>query len=152
MDRRTAAAATVGSGFTLIELVLVLAVIAVAAAVVGPVIGRTTEGLRARMEVTGFAATLRHAREQAVTTQRPHRVEVNPADHRMTVIADEEDVRLTRALAPSLTVEANPPPALTVRFEPHGVASGGDFRLASGGAVYTVNVEPLTGRVRISRP
>jgi general secretion pathway protein H len=152
MERRTAPAGTpVAPGFTLIELVLVLFVIALAAAVAGPVIGRTAEGMRMRTEVAGFSATLRHAREQAVATQRPHRVEINPGEHRMSIIADESDVRLTRSLARQLTVEAIPPPALTVSFEPHGVSSGGDFRLGTGSLVYLVSIDPLTGRVRVSR-
>lgn len=128
-----------------------LLVMALAAAVAGPVIGRTVDGMRMRTEVAGFSATLRHAREQAVTTQRPHRVEVNPIEHRLRIIADESDVRLTRSLAPNLNIEAIPPEALTVNFEPHGVSSGGAFRLGSGAIVYMVNVDPLTGRVRISR-
>ena len=152
MDPRAATAAAIGAGFTLIELVLALSVIALGAAVAGPAIGRTVEAMRVRTEVAGFSATLRHAREQAVATQRPHRVEVSPADHRMTIIADDADVRLTRSLAPRLTIEANPPLALTVRFEAHGVSSGGDFRLATGATVYAVSVDPLTGRVRVSQP
>ena len=129
-----------------------LFLIGLAAAVAGPVIGRTTEGIRIRTEVAGFSATLRHAREQAVATQRPHRVEVSPVDHRVTVIADEDDVRLTRMLAPQLTIEAGSPLALAVRFAPNGVSNGGDFRLSSGGIAYLVSVDPLTGRVRVSRP
>lgn len=128
-----------------------LFVIALAAAVAGPVIGRTTDSIRMRTEVAGFSATLRHAREQAVATQRPYRVEVNPVEHRMTVIADESDVRLTRPLARQLAVEATAPLGLTVSFEPHGVSSGGDFRLSTGSILYLVSVDPLTGRVRISR-
>jgi general secretion pathway protein H len=151
MERRTAAAAPVAPGFTLIEVILVLFVIAVAAAVAGPVIGRTAEGMRMRTEVAGFSATLRHAREQAVATQRPHRVEVNPAEHRLSVIADESDVRLTRPLAHQLTIAAMPPQALTVTFEPHGVSSGGDFRLGAGATFYLVNIDALSGRVRVSR-
>lgn len=129
-----------------------LFVVALATAVTLPVVGRTSDAVRMRTEVAGFSATLRHAREQAVATQRPFRVEVNPIDHRMTVIADETDVRLTRSLAPQLTVQAVSGPSLTVSFEPHGVSSGGDFRLSSGNFVYFVNVDPLTGRVRINRP
>ena len=64
-------------GFTLLELIVTLAVLALAVAVVTPAIGRGTDGLRARAEVAGFAATLRHAREQAITTQRPYRVVVD---------------------------------------------------------------------------
>jgi general secretion pathway protein H len=152
MGGRTATAAAVAPGFTLIELVLVLFLIALAAAVTGPVIGRTTEGMRMRAEVAGFSATLRHAREQAVATQRPHRVEVSPADHRLSVIADEDDVRLTRSLPPQLTIEASSPLAPVVRFAPHGVSNGGDFPLRSGTTAFLVSVDPLTGRVRVSRP
>ena len=40
---------------------------------------------------------------------------------------------------------------LTVRFEPHGVSSGGDFRVGAGGLAYLVSVDRLTGRVSIAR-
>jgi prepilin-type N-terminal cleavage/methylation domain-containing protein len=151
MERHPARAAVAAPGFTFIEVVLVLFVIAVATAVAAPVVGRTTDGMRLRAEVAGFSATLRHAREQAVATQRPHRVEVSPLERRMTVIADEADVRMSRALSSQLSIVATPPPALTIRFEPHGVSSGGEFRLGAGGLLFLVSVDPLTGRVRISR-
>ncbi|MGH7333306.1 MAG: GspH/FimT family pseudopilin [Candidatus Rokuibacteriota bacterium] len=153
MERDNPGAAVVGApGFSLIEVILVLFVLALATAVALPVVGRTSEAVRIRSEVAGFSATLRHAREQAVATQRPFRVEVNPIEHRMTVVADEADVRLTRPLARELTVQAVPGPSLTVSFDPQGVSSGGDFRLSAGNLVYFVNVDPLTGRVRINRP
>jgi general secretion pathway protein H len=152
MERDTPGAAAVGApGFSLIEVVLVLFVLALATAVTLPVVGRTADAVRMRAEVAGFSATLRHARELAVATQRPFRVEVNPAEHRMTVVADEADVRLIRSLAPELTVQALSGPSLTVRFDPQGISNGGDFRLSAGNSVYLVNVDPLTGRVRISR-
>jgi general secretion pathway protein H len=78
--------AEVAAGFTLLELVVALALLAVALAVVTPAIGRGTESLRARAEVAGFAATLRHAREQAITSQRSRRVVIDREAHRVTVI------------------------------------------------------------------
>jgi hypothetical protein len=48
-------------------------------------------------------------------------------------------------------VVANPPPALTVRFEPQGSSSGGEFHLTSGDIRYRVTVEAVTGRVRNQR-
>ena len=74
----------IASGFTLLELVVTLGVLALAVAVVTPAIGRGTDGLRARAEVASFAATLRHAREQAITTQRPYRVVLDSDGHRLT--------------------------------------------------------------------
>jgi type II secretion system protein H len=148
----------VARGFTLLELVVTLLVLALAVAVVTPAIGRGTEAVRARAEVAGFAATLRHARERAITSQRPHLVVIDPEGHRLSVVVPADDggstepeVRQTRAFSSRLTVEAVERPALEVRFDARGVASGGDFRLTSGGIVYRVTVDRLTGRVRSVR-
>jgi prepilin-type N-terminal cleavage/methylation domain-containing protein len=147
MDQRAATLAA--PGFTLLELVVTLMVLALALAVVGPTIGRTTDTIRTRAEVARFSALFRHAREQAITTQRPHELIVDPAAHRVTLRAGDE-VRQTRSLPEHLTVQAEAA-ALTVRFEPHGTTSGGDFRVASGNTRYRVTVDALTGRVRTAR-
>jgi len=117
-------------GFTLIELVVTLLVLAVAVAVVTPSIGRSSENLRARAQVARLTAMLRHAREQAITTRKVHSLIVDPAGHRLAIV---------------------PPPALTVRFEPYGVSNGGDFRVQSGPVRYRVVVDGLTGHARATR-
>jgi len=118
-----------------------------------PTIGRSTESVRVRAEVAGFSAMLRHARERAIVTRTPQAVVIDPAARRVRRLAGgpEGEVRESRPLSERLTVEADPPPALTVRFEPQGGSSGGDFRLASGAIVYRVTVDALTGRVRSAR-
>lgn len=148
MGQRAAALAV--SGFTLLELVVTLMVLALALAVVGPTIGRTTDSIRTRADVARFSALLRHAREQAITTRRPHELVIDPAAHRVTLRSGEE-VRQTRNLPEHLSVQAEPPPALTVRFEPYGTTSGGAFRVVSGSIRYRVTVDALTGRVRTAR-
>jgi general secretion pathway protein H len=146
--------AEVERGFTLLELIVTLAVLAVTAAVVAPAIGRGTDSLKARAEVASFAATLRHAREKAITTQRPHRVEVDTEAHRVSIVAppaseEDKEVRETRTLSSRLTIEASPSPEVT--FDPRGIATGVDFKLTSGGIVYLVTVDQLTGRVKSAR-
>jgi type II secretion system protein H len=153
-------AAKVASGFTLLELIVTLAVLAMAVAVVTPAVGRGTEGLRARAEVASFAATLRHAREQAITTQRPYRVTIDGNAHRVSVTTlpspggftdarREPEVNETRTLSPRLVVESAQ--ASEVTFDVRGGASGGDFKLTSGGIVYRVTVDKLSGRVKSMR-
>lgn len=148
----------IARGFTLLELIVALSVLALAVAVVTPAIGRGTETLRARTEVAGFAATLRHAREMAITWQRTHRVLIEPEAHRMSIVAppstsgsQEREIRETRTLSPRLTVEAVQPAILEVSFDSRGIGSGGEFKLTSGGIVYRVTVDRLTGRVRSAR-
>lgn len=140
-------------GFTLLELIVTLIVVAVAVGLTVPAIGRSTESLRVRAEVAGFSAMLRHARERAIVTRTAQAVVIDPAAHRVSRLAGgpEGEVRETRPLSERLTVEAEPPPALTVRFEPQGGSSGADFRLSSGGIAYRVTVDALTGRVRSVR-
>jgi general secretion pathway protein H len=140
-------------GFTLLELIVTLLVIALAVGMVVPTIGRSTESLRVRAEVAGFSAMLRHARERAIVTQTAQAVVIDPAARRISRLAGGPDgaVRETRLLSERLTIDADPAPALTVRFEPQGGSSGGDFRLASGTIAYRVTVDALTGRVRSAR-
>ena len=138
-------------GFTLLELIVTLVVVAVAVGLVAPTIGRSTEALRTRAEVAGFSATFRHAREQAITTRQPYTVVVNPRNHLMTVTTGEDEVRWTRALSSRLEIRADAPGALTVRFEPQGTSSGGEFHLISGKISYRVSVDAVTGRVRNQR-
>ncbi|HSE92780.1 MAG TPA: GspH/FimT family pseudopilin [Methylomirabilota bacterium] len=137
-------------GFTLLELVIVLMVLGLAVALVAPAVGRSTATIRTRTEVARFAALLRHAREQAITTRSAHDLIVEPRAHRVRIVAGDE-VRQTRALPADMTVAADPPPALSVRFEPEGTSTGGDFHLAAGPSRYRVTVDRLTGRVRTER-
>ncbi|MBI1962522.1 MAG: GspH/FimT family protein [Candidatus Rokubacteria bacterium] len=138
-------------GFTLLELLVTLFLVALALALVAPALGRTSDTVRARAEVAGFSAVLRHAREQAITTRQAHTVVVDPAAHRLTITTGDDEVRRTRALPTRLVVEAVSRDALAMRFEPHGASSGGEFRLTSGGITYRVSVDPITGRVRNTR-
>jgi len=140
-------------GFTLLELIVTIAVIALVVGLAAPTIGRSTEALRARADVAGFSALLRAARERAIVTQTPQAVVVDPPAHRVSVRAGGPDgeVRETHALSDRVTIEASPPPALIVRFEPQGSSNGGDFRLTAGAVAYRVTVDPLTGRVRSLR-
>ena len=138
-------------GITLLELIVTLAVVGLAVGIVVPAVGRGTETLRGRSEVARFSAMLRHARDQAITTRRGYAVVIDPAGHRATILAGRNEVQQTRALPPDLEVQANPPTALTVLFDPSGVSSGGEFRLIAGRTRYRVTVDPLTGHVRAER-
>jgi prepilin-type N-terminal cleavage/methylation domain-containing protein len=140
-------------GFTLLEVIVTLFIVALAVGLTVPTIARSTDGIKARAEVARFSAILRHTRERAITARKPHAVVIDPQAHKMTVHEGGPDgeVRQTRSLPARLVVEATPPPALTVRFEPQGTSSGGQFRLVSGTITYQVMVDPLTGRVKSDR-
>jgi len=136
-------------GFTLIEVIVVLLVVGLATAVVVPGIGRGVDAYRARAEVSGFTAFLRYAREQAVTRRVAQEVRVDP-EARLLVLfaAGAERPRASRRIGEGVRVDATPPSSFVVKFLPEGRSSGGAFRIeAAGGRVFTVTVDPLTGRV-----
>ena len=61
-------------GFTLLELLVVMAIIAFVSAVAAPRIGSTLDNMRLRSSVRKCAAVLRYARSMAITTQEEYRV------------------------------------------------------------------------------
>jgi general secretion pathway protein H len=142
-------------GFSLMELIVVLAILAVAAAVVAPSVGRTADGVRARAEVGAVAAFLRSAREQAVARRQTLEVRADAATHALVVrpvgAEGEAAVQARRAVSPLLRIAADPPPA-RVTFFPHGMSSGARFVIAAPGPrAYVITVDALTGRVSTGR-
>ncbi|WP_119419881.1 prepilin-type N-terminal cleavage/methylation domain-containing protein [Desertibaculum subflavum] len=117
-------------GFTLVELVMVLAVVALVAVIVLPRLGWI-------VGASDFAA----AREQVVSELRIARGRAIEQRH-STVIApaalDAGTVTLTMA----------PPDG--IRFHADGSSSGGSVVLTSGRREAVVTVDWLTGRVRVA--
>ena len=135
-------------GFTLIELAITLMVLAIAAALVAPSVGRGLDSLRTRAEVSGFVGFLRAAREQAVTRGLAQEVRLDPDTLTLVITADGSSVGASRSFSYLLRIDADPPDARSVRFQPQGLSSGGRFYLlAPGERRYVVTVDPLTGRV-----
>lgn len=138
-------------GYTLIETTVVLLVLALAAGIAAPAVGRSLDALRFRAEVAGVASFLRAARERAITQHRALEVGIDGDGRTLVLKAGDEDVRAVRHLS-VLRIEADPREARTVTFFAYGLSTGGRFRLeAAGPVVYVVTVSALTGRVSTRR-
>jgi general secretion pathway protein H len=142
-------------GYSLMELVVVLAILAVAVAVVAPAVGRTADDVKIRGELAALAAFLRTGREQAVARRQALEVSLDP-EARVLLLRrpgreGEARVEASRAVSSLLRVEADPAmPRLT--FLPHGMSSGARFTIeAPGPRAYVISVDPLTGRVTTRR-
>ena len=137
-------------GFTLLELIVVLFILALAASVVAPAVGQSTDAIRNRTNVVGLSALLRHTREQAIVSRKAHTVTIDVVEHAVKVAVADTVVR-RRAIPANWSIDATPPNALTLRFDPQGTTSGGDYRISAGSRVYRITVDPITGRVRNAR-
>jgi general secretion pathway protein H len=143
-------------GYTLIEVVVVMGVLAVASAALAPAVGRTVDGVKVRTEVAGIASFLRWAREQAVTRGESHEVALDPEARALLFRRSGGEsvaaVETRRQLSLLLHVAPAPGRPQRITFMPQGRSSGGSFRIeAVGPRVYLVTVDPLTGRVTTQR-
>jgi general secretion pathway protein H len=144
--------ATTQAGLTLIELVVTLGVLAVAAAIVLPSIGRGTEWVRLRSEAGKVATLLRHARLLAVTQRRPVRVVLDRASNAVTLEAEGTAEPARELVMPAglrLSVVAG---AESLSFSPRGITR--ETRWAVEGAGQrrlVIEVEGISGRVTVGQ-
>jgi general secretion pathway protein H len=140
-------------GVTLLELVVVLAVLATVTAFALPSIRRGSEGLQLRAGAGRMASLLREARQQAVTHRRSTRV-VLEAGHRGATLAwDGTAEPLRRVELPErFRVQAmDGGDALT--FSPRGLVRDARWVVeAPGGRRLVIEVRGVTGRVAIAPP
>ncbi|HEY8666264.1 MAG TPA: GspH/FimT family pseudopilin [Tepidisphaeraceae bacterium] len=78
------------AGFTLLELVLVLAILTIVVALVAPSFRGFTAGRRADDTATLIVSLANYARTQAVTEGRTYRLNFDPAARAMWLTADDE--------------------------------------------------------------
>jgi general secretion pathway protein H len=141
-------------GFTLVELLVVLVIAALALSLVGTSISRNISGAEMRNAARKVAASLRYTRTQAILT-KSEQVFLVDTDKRTFKAAG----RPTEELPEGMNVELNTARSeLTsetaggIRFYPDGGSTGGNVRLEANGRVYRVNVTWLTGEASLERP
>jgi general secretion pathway protein H len=129
------------TGFTLIEMLVVLVILGLALAIVAGFVPRGYTTVDLATGADGLANTLRLARERAVTRHQPVTFTAT-ADGRFYALDSE-----TRPLPPALSLSMAGIPV--IRFFPDGSSSGGTIWLAAGGRTRLVRVDQLTGRVSV---
>ena len=141
------------SGLTLMELVVVLAVLATVTAFALPSIRRGTENLQLRAGAGRVAALLREARLQAVTQRRPTRVALD-ANHGGAALAwDGVDEPLRRVELPKRFRLASVAGGESLTFSPRGLVRDAQWAVESpGGRRLIIEVHGITGRVAVTAP
>ncbi len=136
-------------GFTLLETLLVLILIATLAAVLAPAIV-STPGSDFRQASTQARAALRHARLIAMRERRDAvllvntrlgRVDLKGSDHSL-VLPPGIKVQLTTAESEMLGEDQG-----GIRFFPDGSSTGGRITLSASDRIQHLDVAWLTGRV-----
>ncbi len=150
--RRARAAARDASGFTLLELLIVLMLMGLITALTIPVFSGSVSTTQLRSAAREVAAGLRLARDQAIAQKSEAVLELDVTGRAFRVLPDPRvhalpagiDIKLFTAQSDLVNDRVG-----AIRFYPDGGSNGGRVTLAAGERKYDVDVDWLTGRVAI---
>jgi general secretion pathway protein H len=154
-ERQPRAMSAIGhpqTGFTLIELIVVVAILGLALTLIVGYKPPWSSGLGTRAAAGQLASALRLARSEAIARDSPVSVTIDLAAHRYRV-GQEPDRRLPPALTIELlTVAGERRTAVesAIRFNPDGSSTGGRVTIGDAVRKFAVGVDWLTGRVSIA--
>lgn len=140
------------NGFTLLEIVVVIAIVGVLLAAVPGFMFRDQSGLRLETAVRTVADGLRRTRSEAVRRNRVQVFMVDVASRRFRAGGERPLTQLDRSLELGLATarsELIDEGTGSIRFFPDGSSTGGRVALASGDRYAEVTVDWLTGLVAI---
>ena len=139
-------------GFSLIEVLMVVGLMAIALALFSGVVGGGLDGMRLRNAAKEVAAQLRYARSMAIASGEATAFSLDVDSAHWTTGRREGDLAgkptLEVMTAAQEQVEAG---VARIRFFPDGSSTGANITLSKGSARWLVEVRWLTGEVRLSR-
>ena len=141
------------SGYTLVELLAVLVLVAAIVALGAAAMSRNLPGQRLQHSARELAAQLRYTRAQALATGEPQLFTLD-AKTREWHAGEKRSGKLARDIAIVATGARNEQQragVAAVRFFPEGAATGGRFVLSHDRAAWQVDVQWLTGEVSLAR-
>ncbi|MEL1266141.1 type II secretion system protein XpsH [Pseudoxanthomonas putridarboris] len=140
-------------GVSLLEMLLVVALIAGVATLSAMVLTGGLDGMRLRSETKEIAAQLRYTRAQAIATGQPQRFLIDPLAHRWQApngrhgaIPESLSIRFTGARQAQARAGEG-----AILFFHDGGSTGGRITLGAKRAAWSVDVTWLTGEVRVMR-
>ena len=139
------------TGFTLLEMLVVIVLIGLAAVAVSVSVTRGLAGARVRAASSELAGALRATRAQAIVHANEQVFDVDTRANSYQG-ASHRDVALPKGLKVSITSAKEDQPSDHVgriRFFPDGSSTGGRITLKAGQREWHVNVSWLTGEVRV---
>ena len=140
-------------GFSLLELLVVLLILGLSAAIVVPSFERGLKAKEVRRSALEIAAVARSLRNRAIYESTFKRLIIHTSENsyeasRYSKVQLSRDVRFTG-------IEGGEPLGDGLRafvFYPNGSALGGEIGISgSEGSSYIIRLEPLTGRVAVLR-
>ncbi|MBK1647378.1 GspH/FimT family pseudopilin [Rhabdochromatium marinum] len=142
-----------GRGFTLVELLVVLAIAGLMMSLTPPLISAALPGVELKAAARRTAGALRVTRERAISSGQDQAWVLNIDTKRYQIAGTQRDGRLPDGLKLQLVAaerEMLSDQQGGIRFFPDGSSTGGRVILSRGDSGYQVGVNWLTGRILIA--
>lgn len=141
------------SGFTLIETLLVVALIGLLAAVMAPAL-LPSHSAQLRANTAELLGALRSTRLYAMRNRRSASLEVDTSRREYRVPGEKHRTLEgeTRLQVTSTTEDILSKTKAGIRFHPDGSSNGGRITLSTEGLIQHIDIEWLTGRLRVREP
>ena len=140
-------------GFSLLEMLLVMAIIAFAGLLAASAMTGGFDGIRLRSATSDIAAQLRFTRAQAMATGKRQDFSIDPHAHTWHA-PKERHGTLPKQLGIAFYGAREVQPSANeggIAFFPDGASTGGRIRLTVKNAARDIDVAWLTGEVRVKR-
>lgn len=140
-------------GLSLLELLIVLMLMAIVAAMTVPLLGNGVSNTQLRSAAREVAAGMRLARSEAVSKRRDAVLTLDLGEHWFQVDRDPRKHALPRDVEMKLYTAQRDLVSESVgavRFFPDGGSTGGRVTLAAGERKFDIDIDWLTGRVEIA--
>ena len=140
-------------GFTLLELLVVISVLALALAIVPPMLTTVTATAELKSAARELASALRHARSRSIARSRDMALTLNVRSRRYQISGTGRDHSLPTDLDFKVYGAASESPnddTGGIRFFPDGSSTGGRISVTRGRRTLVVEVDWLLGRVSIN--
>jgi general secretion pathway protein H len=141
------------SGFSLLEVLLVVAILAIASVLAATAMTGGFDGIQLRSSAKEIAAQLRYTRAQAIATGTSQSFTIDPRAHAWTAPNDRHG-EIPKKLAIVFTGAREVQPREgegAIMFFADGASTGGRVQLSIKRAAWNVDVTWLTGEVRLTR-
>ena len=140
-------------GFTLLELLVVMAIVTFLLAIVPPLLGNVIDSTRIKSATRHLSSALITARNKAISSQQEVILAIDVNSHIYSLLDKKRKLSLPDNTSFVLTTaksEQLSPSKGAFRFFADGSSTGGQIKLSHEPFEYFININWLTGKVSIS--